>query len=300
MQIWITGWLLVLLAVGSAGAEQPGVPAGYGFLTGQVIMDGKPMPNATIAAFLVGSGPPPDQGSSRRVPEVLFRAEAGYFNMALPPGRYHIGVVSRLDPNEKGPPREDEKFFFVRDNKGELRQVEVLGDKTDDLGLIGGTAPESFPEITDAFTVEGTVYDEQGKPFSGALVLVRENLEVPRPLFISRRTGADGRYQLKLPAGQSYYLVVRENLVDMGRPVRGSQVGAYVGNLAPAATGAPILSGGDAITGTVGQVLKGVDITMRPIPNPEEIKESMQKKAQSPLPQEKGGEAPPPPLPGTP
>lgn len=299
MNIWITGWMLVLLAVGSAGAEQPEVPSGYGLLTGQVVMDGKPMPNATISVFLVGSSPPPDRGSSRRVPDGLFRAEAGHFNMALPPGRYHVGVVSRLDPNEKGPPREEEKFFFVRDNKGELRQFEVITGKTDDLGLISGTAPEGFPEISEAFTVEGTVYDEQGKPFTGALVIVRENPEVPRPLFISRRTGTDGRYRLKLPAGNYYYLVARENLVDLGRPLRGSQVGAYTGNSAPAAAGAPVLSGGEAITGTVGQVLTEMNIIMRPIPNPEEIKESMQKKAQSPLLPEKGGEAPPS-LPDTP
>jgi len=126
MHIWITVWLLVLLTSGSVGAEQMAVPPGYGILTGQVVMGGKPMPNATISIFSVGNGPPPDLGSSRRVPEGLFRAEAGRFNIALPPGRYFLGVVSRLDPSRKGPPGADEIFFFVRDKKGELREFEVF------------------------------------------------------------------------------------------------------------------------------------------------------------------------------
>lgn len=278
MHIWITVWLLVMLTSGLVGAEQLVVPPGYGLLTGQVVMDDKPMPNATISVFLVGNGPPPDLGSSRRVPEGLFRAEAGRFNIALPPGRYYLGVVSRLDLNRKGPPGMDEKFFFVRDKKGELREFVVSADKTDDLGLISGLTVEAFSEIANSFTVEGTIYDEQGKPFKGALVLVRGNQAVPRPLFISPRTGADGKYRLKLPAGQSYYLVVRENLNDIGRPVMGSHVGAYVRDSAPAAPRSPMLSGGDPLTGITGQVLTGIDIVMRKVPNPEEVKEDILKK----------------------
>lgn len=277
MHLWMTVWLL-LFTVGSVGAEQPEVPSGYGILAGQVIMEGKPIPDATISIFLVGSGPPPDRGSSRRVPDGLYRAESGRFNIALPPGLYNIGVVSRPDPNRKGPPGEDEKFFFVRDKKGGLREFKVIADRTVDLGRIGGGAPEGFPEIANAFTVEGTVFDEHGKPFSGALVLVRENQQVPRPLFISSRTGSDGKYQLKLPAGPPYYLVARENLAEIGRPVIGSHVGAYVVGSAPVATGAPVISGGDPVTGSVGQVLTGMDIIMRKVPNPEEVKEDIQKK----------------------
>lgn len=292
MQRWITALVIVLLLSGPTGAEQQEAPNEYGTLTGQVVMDGKPMLQATISIFNAGSGPPPDRGSSRRVPEGMFRAEAGRFRIVLAPGRYYMGVVSRLDPDRKGPPGEDEKFFFVRGKKGELRQFEAIAGKTIDLGVISGLAPEAFPEIANGFTVEGTIYDERGKPFKGALVLVRGNLAVPRPLFISPPTGRDGKYRLKLPAGQSFYLVVRDNLVDVGRPVIGSPVGVYVRDSASAAPGAPMLSGGDPITGRAGQVLKGMDITIRKVANPEEVKESLQKQAESPLPLGKAGKMP--------
>lgn len=289
MHTWITAWLLVLFTAGSAGAES----AGHGHLTGQVMMEGKSMPSANIAIFVVGNGPPPDLGSSRRVPEGIFRAEKGRFKISLPPGRYYMGVAARLDSNRKGPPGADESFFFVRDQHGELRQFSVTGGETVDLGQLSGSASEAFPEIADSFTVEGTIYDEQGTPLQGALVLVRGNPAIPRPLFLSSRTGVDGRYQLKLPAGNSYYLVVRESLADVGRPVKGSHVGAYVRDSGSAEKGSPVLSAGDPITGSAGQVLKGMDITMRSVPDPEETKEAVQKKqSESPMTPEKVGEMP--------
>lgn len=292
MRIWLTVWLLLMFTGGSGAAESQKMPAGNGLLTGQVMMAGKPMPNATIAIFVVGNGPPPDLGSSRRVPEGTFRAEGGRFKIALPPGRYYMGVAARLDPNRKGPPGDDEKFFFVRDKRGELRQFEVVAKKTVKLGRISGTAPESFPEIGNAFLVEGIIYDDEGKPLKGALVLVRGNPAVPRPLFISPRTGADGKYHLTLPADANYYLVVREDLANIGRPVKGTLVGAYVRGSAPDNAKTPMLSTGDPVTGSAGQVLKGMDIKMRLVPNPEEVKDGLQKKAETSLSPEKSEDVP--------
>lgn len=299
MRIGMTALLLVLLVVSVAGANQAEpveVPAGYGVLTGQVMMGDKPLPQATIAIFKVDSGPAPDLGSSRRVPEEMARAEGGRFRIDLPPGRYYLGVVARLDPERKGPPSQDEKFFFARDEKGELRKFEVNAGKAVDLGVLSGSAPENFPEIANAFTVRGTVYDDQGKPRRGVLVLVRQDMKVPRPLFISPPTGADGSYQLKLPAGQFYYLVVRESLVDIGRPVVGTNVGVYVSDSASAAARSPMLSDGDPITGSVDQVLTGMDITMRLIRDPDEVQVEIQKQAELPMSREEEEKMP---LPGS-
>ncbi|HSH12307.1 MAG TPA: hypothetical protein VLA15_01110, partial [Desulfurivibrionaceae bacterium] len=46
----------------------------------------------------------------------------------------------------------------------------------------------------------------------------------------------------------------------------------------PAATGAPVISGGDPVIGKVGQVLTGIDIVMRKVPDPDKVKDDIQKK----------------------
>lgn len=262
--------------------EQPSEP---GMLTGRVVMENKSSSTVIISIFGADSGPPPDQGAVRRVPEGLLKVSPdGNFKVKLAPGRYYLGVVSRAESRRLGPPGPDEEYFFVRDAKGDLRVFEVVAGVTEDIGSLMGTAPESFPDIEHYFTVEGTILDEQGKPFGGVLILVRSDLATPRPLFISERTGADGRYRLKLPADQPVYLVVRENLINVGRPLPGNIVGTYGGSAPRSGEVPSIFLGGKPVLGAEGTVLKGMDITVYKIPDPEALKSTFQAQSQSVTP----------------
>jgi hypothetical protein len=288
MRIFPTSLLLALVLVGTAGGTQPELPPESGLLAGQVGFETQvdsPRRSAIVSIFNVAGGPPPDDITIRRVPDGLVRVGAsGLFRINLPPGRYYLGVLFRRDLEMKGPPTPDEKYFFPRDERGALRQFEVVAGKTSEIGSLSGTEPESTPEIADALVIEGTIADERGKPVAGALIMVRNDLVNPRPLFISKRTKADGRYQLKLPAGGPYYLVVRERLVDVGRPRPGDFVGTYGGSPPRAAGQAPsIFSGGKPVGGTANQVLKDIDITMYKIPDPEETKKRILQESESPI-----------------
>lgn len=285
MRILTTAWLCILMVAGGAVAQQAAeTPPDRGLLTGRIFMEGKPMPGGIISLFNANTGTLPDQGSSRQVPEVLARIDqTGLFRVMLPPGSYFLGAITRKDRGRKGPPEPDEEFFFARDGEGKLRSFAIVAGKTTEAGILSGDQPESFPEIAEAFTVKGTIYDELGKPFGGALILVRGSLNVPKPLFVTPRTGPDGKYEIKLPAGRSFYLVVRKNLIDVGRPAPGDFVGAY-GGTAPLTGNSPaVFSGGKPVTGKVGEVLTGMDVTMYKIPDPEELKKKYQDQTTAPM-----------------
>lgn len=269
--------LLMVITIATARSA-PAPAAAKGFISGKVLLmrEGKPVSGAVVSLFNVDTGPAPDQSGIRRVPEGFTRvARTGFFKKSLFPGRYYLGVLFRADPKIKGPPGPDEFFFFPRDDEGKLRQFEVVAGLTTETGDLGVAESEIFPEITNAFVVEGTISDEQGKPFGGVLILVRRNIDSPRPLFISQRTGLDGRYQLKLPPGQKYYLVARENLVDVGRPKPGYFIGTYGGSKPQLGQVSSVFSGSKTVFGVANQVTKGIDITMYKIPDPEELKKKI-------------------------
>ncbi|MEN8136014.1 MAG: carboxypeptidase-like regulatory domain-containing protein [Thermodesulfobacteriota bacterium] len=277
MRTWITVLLVIFLAtavdaVGQGGAAAPE----KGWLDGQVLQNGKPItPGAIVACFDATSGSAPDKGSVRRVPQGLVNVDrSSRFRIGLAPGKYYLGVVVRTQ-KRKGPPGPNEDFFFARDKAGKLRVFEVIAGQTTNIGWFNGKGTESFPEIANAFTVEGKIFNEQGKPFGGALILVRADLMVPRPLYISGRTGKDGSYQLKLVAGGPYYLVVRENLVNVGRPAPGNFIGIYGSAMPVTSQIRAILNSGKPISGKAGEVVKGIDIVMYGIPNPEELQEKI-------------------------
>ncbi|MEN8134623.1 MAG: hypothetical protein ABFS18_03685 [Thermodesulfobacteriota bacterium] len=259
MGILIKAILIGLLMVNVAVAEQSrDASSDKGILKGKVFQKNKPMPRAIIALFSVSSDNPPDLGSTRRVPDGLVKVdEAGKFSVELFPGKYYLGAVSRSDDRRRmGPPSANEDFFFARKDDGKLRQFEIVGGQINDVGTLSGIMPEAFPEIEDYFTVNGTIFNEKGQPFPRAFILVRRELNVPRPLFISERTSAAGKYELKLPERVPYYLVVREDLVNVGRPRPGNYVGIYGGSPPSAGVVPTVFAGGEVVTGKKGGPLR--------------------------------------------
>jgi hypothetical protein len=159
------------------------------------------------------------------------------FSINLQPGTYYLGALIITDPGRgPGPPREGEKFYFVRDDKNNLFQLSVKANEVKDLGKLTGALPEAFLAAINMITVTGRLLVEGDKPFAGGIVLAKTDMKSQRPDFISERTGEDGRYVIKLPADTAYYLVSRQRVI--GRPTPGSYVGTYGSNSAINAGGA--------------------------------------------------------------
>jgi len=244
----------------SAEEGRESSPVGrIGTVTGQLMAGGeKPLAGGRAAFFVVAIGPPASQGSLRRIPEVVAPlAQDGKFTARLPAGRYYLGAMSRDASMGPGPPRQDEEVFSVLDAQQERMIIEIAGAGEIDLGQIRVVSQHHSPEPENYFTVTGTVRDDQGRPFAGAYIFVKINPHSQRPNFVSAGTGADGRFEIRLPAGRPYYLVAKET-VSTGRPAEGERVGAYLGS-------AGILSIRPApvpITGNTGEPLEKIDIVM--------------------------------------
>lgn len=220
--------LACAVTVGSAlaSAEEP-----RGTLTGQLLMKGgKPMAGGTVFLF-TAAGPPPAPERYWRVPEeVMTLDSAGRFTMELPPGSYHVGGVKREKEQEIGPPRAGDHFLTSRDEQGEPRAFTVRGGETTDIGSLGEATPfdSAVTGKREGITgIEGTITDPTGKPVAGALAFAYPTPEMSgKPLFVSDRTGADGRYLLRVREGGRYFLKVRD-LYGGGPPAEGAVMGVY-------------------------------------------------------------------------
>jgi hypothetical protein len=223
----------------------------------------------------------------------------GRFNVKLRPGSYYMGALIITEPGRgPGPPRPGEKFYYARDDQGDLREIAIGTGEEKDFGQIVVVLPDTFPAAKNLVTIQGRLLKDDGTPFAGGSVLVKKNLYKQRPDFVSPRTDEAGRYEIKLPADTPYFLVGRERSV--GRPVPGSYVGTYgsnkpislggalpIGTVRPSlpTSGMPTAQGlelgpGEALPKTVmgkpGQTLTGIDIKMFKTPVPGEQREKLQ------------------------
>jgi hypothetical protein len=224
----------------------------------------------------------------------------GRFNVKLRPGSYYMGALVITHPGRgPGPPRPGEKFYYARNDKRDLREIVIaLGEKKN-VGQIVMALPDTFPAAKNLVTIQGRLLKDDGTPYAGGVVLVKTNMNKPRPDFVSPRTDEAGRYEIKLPADTPYFLVGRERS-SVGRPVPGSYVGTYgsnkpislggalpIGTVRPSlpTSGMPTAQGlelgpGEALPKTVmgkpGQTLTGIDIKMFKTPVPGEQREKLQ------------------------
>ncbi|GAB4343574.1 MAG: hypothetical protein Kow0089_19450 [Desulfobulbaceae bacterium] len=273
-----------------------------GTLSGQVVTeDGKPVPGGVVSFFNTNKGIPPLFANMHRIPDIVGRMGTdGRFTASLLPGTYYMGALIITDPGRgPGPPREGETFYFARDEKGNLREFSIATKEVKDVGRVIGALPDTFPLAKNLVTIEGRLLTGDGKkPFAGGVVLVKTDMNKPRPDFVSERTGEDGRFTLKLPADTPYYLLGRERAV--GRPVPGTYVGTYgssspiseggalpIGAARPAqpAGGAPQIEGVEigpseglplTVMGKAGETITGIDILMFKMPVPGEQREKLQ------------------------
>ncbi len=284
-----------------ADAENP-QKAGPGIASGQVVdEDGSPLPGGVVSFFNAENGVAPLLADVHRIPDMVGRmGPEGKFSLKLKPGSYYMGALIITDPKRgPGPPRAGEKFYYARDDKGDLREIGVVPGEEKNLGQVVVALPDTFPAAKNLITVQGRLLmDKEGIPFAGGVVLVKTNINNPRPDFVSARTDEEGRYEIKLPPETPYFLLGRERSV--GRPAPGSLVGTYgskrpislggalpIGGVRPVqpASGMPEVEGLDlgpgkdqpkTIMGKPGQTITGIDITMFRTPVPGELREKLQ------------------------
>lgn len=172
----------------------------------------------------------------------------GHFNLELPDGDYVVVARKRAKGEETGP-------VVAGDNRSEFMQVTVKGGVVD----MQISAPvkigdeRSFTGDVDATKtgLAGQVLDSDGQPVADARVHVYDHVQMSeRPKFVSEKTGPDGRYQIYLPAGGTYYIAARDKFG--GPPKLGDLYGRYdKGTIEPS-----------AVVVKEGQLLKPVDITV--------------------------------------
>lgn len=129
----------------------------------------------------------------------------GHVQIILPPGKYW--VIARFKSDGKyGPLMPGDK------HSGEPLEVDVTGSVVEadfvvaDIRELGQKKRAS---ATDALRLKGRVIDAQGAPVAQALVYANRTKEfTDLPDFISAWTGNDGRYDLYLPPGVTYYVAV--------------------------------------------------------------------------------------------
>lgn len=239
-------WLLVMALAGLAGCssepKSTAAPAagGQGRLKGQIVvpLEGvylyiyKPGTDLYGPAFAVSPPTGPD----------------GAFDLELPDGDYVAVARKRQDGAAAGP-------IVAGDNRSEFLKVAVKGGtvaltviapvKVGDQRRLSGDVAASKTGLA------GRIVDSDGKPVEGARVHVYDHVQMSeRPKFVSEKTGPDGRYQVPLPAGGTYYLAARDKFG--GPPKLGDLYGRYdQGTIEPS-----------AVVVREGELLRDIDITV--------------------------------------
>jgi hypothetical protein len=247
-----------LILISAVGASAQAV--GKGKIVGRIMTEGgRPMSGGSVFFFNDATGPPPSQEKYWRVPDVVARIDdEGRFSMELPPGQYYLGALKRISGEKNiGPPGEGDYFLRVQGTSGKPKTFLVEKGETTDVGTIAEGAPfkrSVVKQSGDITAVEGVVLDAEGKAVRGAIVF-GYNTPAARgkPLFVSDKTGEDGKYILRVNEGGKYYLKARD-LYGGGPPKGGEVVGSYW-------QGVPV----EASVKT-GETTKGVDIRVMRVP----------------------------------
>jgi len=298
--MWL--FLLGLLALPSLCQAVPGfMLARMGTMSGQVMVDGKPAKEVLLTFFMADKGLPPiSDGGMGRIPDTIDRADAeGKFAVQLQEGNYYLGILFRPMDGKPGPPRQGEKFYFADDGTGKLRKLAIADFKKLDVGRIDCSVPTTFKEDEPHFTVEGVVLRGEGanEPLAEAMVLARKSPEAMRPEYFSKATGTDGKFSIKLPPGQTFYLVSRLGITGT-KPNPGEDVGKlgvdkdtgkaqevnFNGVPSPpsddfinkAGNRGQLNDQAIPVSGKAGEVVTGLEIHMFKMPDSQAIKEARQ------------------------
>ena len=197
--------------------------AGYsdsGTVTGEVTIKGVgPILGGTVFFIDEAAGVPPSPARYWVVPTYIFPLDdASRFSVRLPEGTYYMGVLERKASKILGPPEEGDYFFIAQDSKGNPKKLTVWSNSSINLGTIQGAAPfrNSSLESKKITAIEGVLRDIHGNAIGGLSVAAYADREMSgRPLFISQKTGIDGKFTLRVNKGGTYYLMARAEHEDV-------------------------------------------------------------------------------------
>lgn len=241
--------VMILSSISVAWAQE----AKTGSISGRMLVkEGQPMANAVVFVFNDASGPPPSLDRYWRVPDEIVKTDAeGRFSASLSDGTYYLGAIKRTAGEDIGPLQEGDLFLQIHGDGTPKKHVITNGAALD-IGTVTGAITfkkSSLKTAVGITAIEGMVTDAHGKPVENALVFAfLTPAMVGKPLFISEKTGKDGKYILRVHQGGNYYLKIR-NSYGGGAMKAGEIMGSY-GQEKPLA----------AVVKT-GAVVKGINIT---------------------------------------
>ncbi|HAM49458.1 MAG TPA: hypothetical protein DCP92_01690 [Nitrospiraceae bacterium] len=208
--------LLCLLLYGTAFAAGQSKQSDIGTVTGVIhIKGGGLMKGGTVFFFDEKAGPPPSATKYWRVPTYAFEIEDNaHFTVMLPEGDYYMGAIKRQSGQRLGPPHEGDYFFISQDEKGQPKKLRVSKDSKIDLGVLEEAVPFKRETLAQKgiTSIQGTIYDENGRPMEGMLVFAFVNPSMfGRPLFVSELSDKLGHYELRLAGEGTFFLLSRTN-----------------------------------------------------------------------------------------
>lgn len=257
--------ILVISAAASLGGESP-----FSHLNNASVTDGgtiyglvkipalKPTDLGLVFLFDAAQGPPPSRDKYWRVPDIIETLDKdGAFSIEVPSGTYYFIATKRDVDSEMGPPQDGDYFYFNGDSQGNPLPLTIAKGTRLNVGVISGSYPYSRSMLLrdkGVTSIEGVVLNKEGKPVQLALVFayLTENTQ-GRPLFVSERTGKDGRFILRVHGGGVYYLKVR-GLYGAGTPETGELLSNLDGDQS------------DVVMLKTEEKLRGITLKVKPFP----------------------------------
>jgi hypothetical protein len=199
--------------------------AGTG-VKGRIVHDRQPVANAFVyvysekSAGLIG----PSYG------EAVRSGADGTFTIPLPAGNFYLAARKRADGARSGDVAVGDLNASWQGNPLTLKHGETvdLGDFAITTVSAAGRK-ERFEQgkfAPTGTTLTGRMLDQDGKAVSGVYAFAYlDSRMVGKPVYISAATGADGRFELRLGDGGTYYIGARSTF---GGPLEpGEWVGTY-------------------------------------------------------------------------
>ncbi len=211
----------------AAPVDLPGVTG----VAGIVSLDGAPAEGVHVSAYANAAGAFRDLGFAASSPT----GSDGGFVLDLPPGEYYLVARKRAGGGVAGPLRKGDLFGFFPGNPVTVPDGGVVRAAIAATRLKMRNIPAYASGYPSAATVEGRIVNRSGNPVRGAYAALYDNPDLlNRPVFLSDRTGDDGKYTLPVPVPGRYYLGARSGYG--GSPSTGDVYGRYEGNADHAVT----------------------------------------------------------------
>jgi len=210
----LPGLALALFSVANAPAAGTPANSANGRLFGQFMLtDKKPLANGRLFLYNKDMGPPSSDRYSRVPDNITHLDNNGKFQFELEPGVYYLSAINVTADAPMGPPADGEPVYFKMDANGAIEPFVVTAGKDTDVGIISTSAPYRRTMAGSdkvATLVEGIIIDADDKPVEGAVVLADDKPGTQnKALFVSEKTGRDGRFKLHVHEGGQYFLRAR-------------------------------------------------------------------------------------------